>query len=209
MWGDNSAGELGDGTTTNQSRPEPVPGLNGIVQLSASYTSFALRSDGTLFGWGLDYYGAVGNGVSSGIVTTPTPVPGLTGVTQVASSGLYTLALAGSGGTVWAWGNNKSGELGDGTTASRATPEALPLSGVTRIATGNSGGSSAAIRSDGTLLTWGDNTFGGLRNGTCCTVQAAHRQYSVSTRPGRAVPPRPVLGGQASPWRRVARPPAP
>src|SRR6266566_534599 len=164
-WGDNSRGFLGDGTTTGHLTPERVPGLTGITEVAANWASFAVRSDGTLFGWGADDDGALGNGTSGGSVLTPAPVPGLTGVTQVASNNGATLALAGSGGTVWAWGWNNIGQLGDGTTVSRLSPERLTLTGVTLIAVGISG-DSAAVRSDGTLLTWGGNGFGNLGNGT-------------------------------------------
>ncbi len=140
-----------------------MPGLTGITEVAANWASFAVRSDGTLFGWGADDGGALGNGTSGGSVLTPAPVPGLTGVTQVASNNGATLALA--GGTVWAWGWNYIGQLGDGTTVSRLSPERLALTGVAQIAVGISGG-SAAVRSDGTLLTWGGNGFGNLGNGT-------------------------------------------
>ena len=101
-------------------------------------------------------------------------MPGLTGITQVASDGGSTLAVAGPGGQVWAWGDNSSGQLGDGTTTSRLTPEQLALTGITQVAIGiGSGGSgegnSAAVRWDGTLWTWGDNTVGELGTGTCCS----------------------------------------
>lgn len=164
-WGDNSRGFLGDGTTTERLAPVRVPGLTGITEVSANWASFAVRSDGTLFGWGAGDDGALGNGTSGGSVLTPAPVPGLTGVTQVSSNNGATLALAGSGGTVWAWGWNDIGQLGDGTTVSKLSPERLALAGVTQVAAGISGG-SAAVRSDGTLLTWGGNGFGNLGNGT-------------------------------------------
>ncbi len=183
-WGDNSRGFLGDGTTTGHLTPERVPGLTGITEVAANWASFAVRSDGTLFGWGADDDGALGNGTSGGSVLTPAPVPGLTGVTQVASNNGATLALAGSGGTVWAWGWNNIGQLGDGTTVSRLSPERLTLTGVTQIAVGISG-DSAAVRSDRTLLTWGGNGFGNLGNGT-------QGGYTVTPAPVRS-----LLGSRA------------
>lgn len=65
-WGYNNAGELGDGTTTDQLTPEQVPGLTGITQVSASLASFAVRSDGTLFSWGDNSYGVPGHGTPGG-----------------------------------------------------------------------------------------------------------------------------------------------
>jgi len=163
-WGGNSVGELGDGTTTNRLVPERVPGLTGIVSVTAEFPSFAVRSDGTLFSWGDNSEGELGHGTSGGFTVTPAPVPGLTGVTQVASGGGAVLAVVGSAGAVWAWGMNGCGQLGDGTTVSRTSPERIPPIGVTQVATGLNGG-SAAVRSNGTLLTWGCNAFGQLGNG--------------------------------------------
>ena len=164
-WGLNSHGELGDGTTLNESLPEPVPGLAGIGQVaSGGAESFAVRADGTLYSWGSNNFGQLGNGTTMDS-HSPAAVPGLSGVTQVASGGMATLALAGPQMGVWAWGDNFCGELGDGTTTSTSLPEPIGLTGVTRIV----GGSafpiqtfSAAIRSDGTLWTWGCDPFGQL-----------------------------------------------
>jgi hypothetical protein len=137
--------------------------------VAANFASFAVRADGTLFSWGDNGDGEQGNGSSGGYTVTPAPVPGLTGVTQVASDDGSTLALAGSGGSVWAWGWNNCGQLGDGTTASKLSPEPLALTGVTQVAVGSAIGGivySAAVRSNGTLLTWGCNDYGQLGNGT-------------------------------------------
>jgi hypothetical protein len=91
-------------------------------------------------------------------------VAGLHGVTQIAAGGHQSLALR-SDGTVVAWGANKYGQLGDGTTTDRATPvKVAGLTGVTQIAGGGSHG--LALRSDGTVAAWGYNADGELGNGT-------------------------------------------
>jgi alpha-tubulin suppressor-like RCC1 family protein len=159
-WGDNADGQLGDGTTTQHRTPVQVPGLNGIVQVSANDPSFAVRFTGTVFAWGRNgnNTGVLGLGAIAD-VATPTQIPGLAGITHLTATGDHVLALANSR-TVYAWGANGAGELGDGTTTNRSAPEPLSLGGVTKIFAGL--GSSAAIRSDGTLLTWGENSYGEL-----------------------------------------------
>jgi alpha-tubulin suppressor-like RCC1 family protein len=179
-WGSNYRGDLGDGTTADHhSTPEQVPGLTGISQVAASAdASYAVRSDGTLFAWGDNSFGQLGNGTTCDcFVNAPQPVPGLTGVTQVASDGDSTLAVAGAGGNLWAWGDNSCGQLGDGTTTSTPSPELVSTTGVIQVAMGNqfqpitpttstSEHYSGAVLANGTLLTWGCNGYGQLGNGT-------------------------------------------
>ena len=150
-WGSNAQGQLGDGTTTDHHTPVAVPGLTGITQVaSGKYMSYALRADGTLFAWGSGY---LGNGTTGS--ATPVPVP-LSGVTQVATSGFDTLAIAGPSATVYSWGLNDAGEIGDGSTnIPRGTPVPLNLTGVTQVAEGRF--FAAAVRSDGSLFVWGEN----------------------------------------------------
>ncbi len=165
-WGANFDGELGNGTTTNQALPVQVPGLSGITQVAAGGdTSFALRSDGTLFAWGSNAWGLLGNGSKSGQSATPAAVPGLTGVTQIAVSTLDALAIAGPSRTVWAWGYNAFGEIGNGTDRiPQLRPVQLAVSGAVQVAEGF--GASAAVLADGRLMVWGANSDYGLGMGT-------------------------------------------
>jgi alpha-tubulin suppressor-like RCC1 family protein len=153
-WGSNQYGQLGNGTTTSRTTPGPVPGLTGIIQVAAGDDdSYALRSDGTLFAWGHQLLGNGSDAMTGS--TTPVTVP-LAGVTQVSTSGADTLAIAGPSHTVYAWGINYGGEIGNGTQYTpQLTPVALNLSGVTQVSEGQF--ASAAIRSDGSLFTWGVN----------------------------------------------------
>jgi len=113
-----------------------VPGLTGIVQVAAGAHTLAVDSSGMVWAWGEDYSGELGNGTRNqppGAFPSPALVPGLTGVTSVAVGDGFSLALR-SDGTVWAWGWNREGELGDGTTVDKDRPEQVPgLSGITSV----------------------------------------------------------------------------
>jgi alpha-tubulin suppressor-like RCC1 family protein len=161
-WGSNLFGQLGDGgAEPSSSTPVQVRGLTGVIQVSANALhSLALRSDGTVWQWGSD-------GIAARF--TPVQVPGLTGVTKISAGGQFSLALR-SDGTVRAWGRGQSGQLGDGTTASSETPvQVTGLSQVTSIAAGFD--ASLAVRTSGiTAITsvwaWGANGSGQLGDGT-------------------------------------------
>jgi alpha-tubulin suppressor-like RCC1 family protein len=136
---------------------------------------FAIRADRSLWGSGQNSQGQLGDGS-----TTPRehPVPVLnsdltpfTNVVAIAAGATHTLALK-SDGSVWAWGTNEAGQLGDATTIPRAHPVRVrdisgPLTGIVAIAAGGVNG--MALRHDGTVWTWGNNSFGQLGNNT--TIQ--------------------------------------
>ena len=116
-FGYNPSGELGDGTGGQQILPVPVSGLPGTVrQLSAgAATSAALLSDGTVWTWGDDTFGALGHGTSGGSVTTPQRVAGLSGITQIAvGTGDRDVYAVRSDGTLWAWGTTAPANWGTG-----------------------------------------------------------------------------------------------
>jgi alpha-tubulin suppressor-like RCC1 family protein len=122
-WGTNDYGQVGDGTVTNRSTPVRVAGIARIVAISAGHWhSGAVEDDGTPWGWGRGGQGELGTGSRT---PSPFPVPtapGPWGVVQLAAScGQHTMALT-SDGTLWAWGLNLDGQIGDGTTLERLTP---------------------------------------------------------------------------------------
>ncbi len=122
-----------------------------------SHTS-SVRNDGTVWTWGVGAIGQLGDGTGgfggSGVRSlTPVQVPGLDGVETVEEGGAFVLALK-SNGTVWSWGNNFSGQLGDGTNQIRTRPvQTIGLTNVKGIAAGISFG--AAVKTDGTVWVWG------------------------------------------------------
>lgn len=172
-WGGNTYGQLGDGTGINRSVPGPVSFLTGIIALAGGYEhSLALKNDGTVWTWGNNYYGQLGDGTidTTGCEckTTPVQVNSLTGIVAIAGGYVHSLALK-NDSTVWAWGNNEVGQLGDGTNTDRATPiQVSPLTGILAIACGS--GYSLALKNDGTVWAWGSNSSGQLGDGTNISV---------------------------------------
>jgi alpha-tubulin suppressor-like RCC1 family protein len=165
-WGDNSAGELGNGTLTGSDVPGRVSGLSGVRAVAAGGRhELAVLSGGTVMAWGDDTFGQLGNGIASanGDTEVPAAVPGLSGVTAVAAGEEHSLALL-SDGTVMAWGENRYGQLGSGSTAGSAVP--VPVKGLTGVKAIAAGALfSLALLNNGTVMSWGRNDVGQLGNG--------------------------------------------
>ena len=137
------------------------------------YNAIDLRADGTVWTWGYNGFGELGNGITGATSYVPVQVHGplnsgfLTGIISIAEGNGYFLALK-NDGTVWAWGWNNNGQLGNGTTANSNVPvQVSSLSGITTIAAGQF--HSLAIKNDGTVWTWGLNDNGQLGNGNTGT----------------------------------------
>ncbi|MCI9858638.1 RCC1 domain-containing protein [Microbacterium proteolyticum] len=166
--GDNSSGQLGDGTASSRSTWAQVPGLTGVTRVSAGYrTAYALLSDGTVRAWGSNSLSALGR--TGAAATTPVTVTGLSGVTDIAAGAFSGYALL-SNGTVKAWGGNGNGQLGTGSTTDQPTPAFVSdgssgiLSGVMQIAAAISSG--YALLSDKTVRAWGLNQYGQVGDGS-------------------------------------------
>ena len=193
-WGDNGKGQLGDGTSvTDRNIPVRVKGENGIGYLegviavtAGSYHTVAAKNDGTVWAWGNNGNGQLGDGTSVTNRNLPVrviqekgaggnPDVPLEGVIAVAAGGEHTVALK-ADGTLWAWGYNSSGQLGDGTSVTNrnlpvrviqkkgagGNPD-VPLKGVIAVVAGRD--CTVAIKDDG-LWAWGENNMGQLGNGT-------------------------------------------
>jgi alpha-tubulin suppressor-like RCC1 family protein len=164
-WGDNSYGQLGDGTIDAHSTPVDVVDLTEAVTAITAGGGFtcALLAGGGVSCWGYNGNGQLGDG-TTGSHYTPMVVPGLTGVTAIdAGSGHTCAALAGGGMKCWGW--NIHGQLGDGTTDQRTSP--VSVSGLTGIVTAiGAGDYHTCAASGGGLQCWGLNGNGQLGDGT-------------------------------------------
>ncbi|WP_395813675.1 RCC1 domain-containing protein [Archangium minus] len=168
-WGLNNTQQLGvDNTDIDvRAEPAPIPGLTKVVSLSAGvYHALAARQDGSVWTWG--YVNELGGTYYPPFGTTPIQVPGLSDAVAVTAgtsvSTVSSLALR-RDGTVWAWGDNTSGQLGDGTMNYQSNPvQVVGMKHAVAVTMGSS--HTLALRWDGTFWAWGDNDNGQLGDGT-------------------------------------------
>lgn len=161
-WGRNDFGQLGQFRSMSGFNAPLSLSFTDVVSIAAGLDfSFVVRSDGTVWGFGRNETGQLGNGQNAVYTSLPTQVQKLENVVEVAAGSDHALALS-NDGTIWAWGNNKFGKLGNGTFASlsRTPVKVMAPAGMTAIAAGRY--HSIALRIDGTVWTWGGNTFGQL-----------------------------------------------
>lgn len=181
-FGYNGSGAVGDGTNTERDSPAHVVGptgtgtLGNVVAISAGYVSVALKADGTVWTWGEGGSGELGNG-SNSTSNKPVQVKGAGGTgfltnIKAISAGTDTVLALKTDGTVWAWGLNSNGELGDNsaTNANSNLPVQVVGVGGTGFLTGVIAVSagyefSTALLSDGSVRAWGSNSKGQLGNG--------------------------------------------
>jgi alpha-tubulin suppressor-like RCC1 family protein len=165
-WGDNSLGQLGDGTNTNRPAPTQVTGLtSGVLQIAAgSFHTCAITASHTVVCWGYNAEGELGDG---SIVSrnAPSAVGTLTSVASIATGYAHTCAVT-SGGVAYCWGDNYDGELGIGSTVSQATPAQVTALGSTVASIDAGSYHTCAVSTTGTLKCWGANSFGELGDGT-------------------------------------------
>ncbi len=147
--------------------PCAVPGLAGVIAIAAGGDhSLALRNDGTVWAWGQNYSGELGDGTNTPRAT-PMPVKGLAGIVAIAAGSSFSFAIR-NDGAVFAWGANWASQLGDGSGLEQSLPVAVGgLAGTVAIAGGGTG--AMALKSDGTVRAWGNNIDGRLGDGTFAT----------------------------------------
>jgi len=162
-WGLCNVGQLGEGLIVNRSSPVQIGTLSNWQKVAANATmSAAIKTDGTLWTWGVGSSGEIGNGTTLAR-SSPVQVGTLNTWRSVACLGNANIAVK-TDNTLWAWGTGANGVLGDGTTINKSSP--IQIGTLTTwssvLVTGASSG--GAIKTDGTLWTWGFNGFGDLGN---------------------------------------------
>lgn len=162
-WGNNTFGQLGDGTTTAKTLPTQIgSATNWKTIVAGGNHNLALKFDGTLWAWGANTYGQFGDGTITD-KALPTQIGTATDWSAIAGHG-HTLALK-TDGTLWAWGFNAYGQLGDGTIIDKTVPTQIgTATNWSAIAAGPN--HSLALKTDGTLWAWGYNLSGQLGDGT-------------------------------------------
>ncbi len=163
--------ELGIGySQTRVSMPQGVVGLTSATLDGGGSLGSALLPDGTLFVWGGNQFGQLGNGTKGKGLEAQTPIPILTGVRQASMGGVGGIAVK-TDGSVWTWGTNQYGQIGDGQTGGGTEQGGIKFAAVrpfqvpgitTAVQVLSAGASNFALLADGTVLGWGEARFGQL-----------------------------------------------
>ncbi len=169
-WGDNSLGQLGNGTTHDNIGVPGAPvqvgtDINWVSITAGRYHTVSTKTNGTLWSWGGNWDGELGIGnLTPSYSASPVQI-GLETDWVLAKAG-YSHAIAlKSNGTLWAWGRNDNGQLGDGSTISQNAPIQIGLDSIW-VAVSTSNSHTIALKLDGSLWAWGANSKGELGNGT-------------------------------------------
>jgi uncharacterized repeat protein (TIGR02543 family) len=181
-WGYNGGGELGQGSHDEDFIPKAVKVKDNqvkFIEISAgSSHSLALQEDGTVWAWGENEAGQLGDvtefNKKSAVQTT------VTDAVYIAAGGQFSLALK-NDKTVWGWGSNGVGELGDGTFIARALPVKTQINDVVAIAAGEN--HALAVKEDGTVWSWGFNLRGQLGNGDFLTKSSPVQVFTAVDSP--------------------------
>ena len=190
MWGSNGFGRLGTNDTTNRSSPIQTitTGTNWKQVSCGNIHSGAIKTDGTLWMWGYNFYGVLGTNDRTNRSSPIQTVSGGTNWKQVSCGGSYTAAIK-TDGTLWMWGSNDFGQLGDNTRTSRSSPVQTVSGGTNwkQVSAAHVNFHTGAIKTDGTLWMWGINGGG---------------QLGTNDRTDRSSPIQTVTGGTN--WKQVS-----
>ena len=188
VWGDNTEGQLGNGSTDHIGRPTLLPSTKIWTKALTGYAhSLAIAADGTLWAWGKNDKGQLGLGNEGTTVNRPIQVGSDTDWATIAVGGDYSLAIK-KDGTLWAWGSQQNGRLGDGQTSGQInTPTQVGNDNSwANLFACNNWGSSFGIKTDGSLWAWGTG-----------------QNYMLGTG-STAAQPTPIEVGKGRKWKKVS-----
>jgi alpha-tubulin suppressor-like RCC1 family protein len=182
LWGGNSNGQLGDNSSTNKSSPvQTVSGGTNWKQVACGdLNTAAIKTDGTLWLWGRNDFGILGDNTNTRRSSPVQTVAGGTNWKQVEFGNVHTAAIK-TDGTLWSWGFNSDGRVGDNTVTVRSSPVQTISAGTNWKQVSCGAGHSAAIKTDGTLWLWGAGGDGRLGNNTTTSRSSPVQTVSGGT----------------------------
>jgi len=184
-WGLNAQGQLGDNTLTSRSSPvqNMTSGKNWSSIAVSVRNTVGIKTDGTLWVWGDNNYGQMGNNLAAAGSYYSSPVQTVAGGTnwKQATTGQDAIAAVKTDGTIWGWGQNTSGQLGDGTLVAKSSPVQIAGGGNNWKQVAINYASGFAIKTDGTLWSWGANTNGQLGDNTRVSKSSPIQIYGGGT----------------------------
>ncbi len=183
-WGSASNGQLGHNNSTTISSPVQIGALTTWASVSVSGANagsvVATQTNGTLWAWGANAQGQLGQGNTTN-TSSPVQVGALTTWKDACTGSLFTIATA-TDGTLWSWGANNSGQLGQSNTTSYSSPVQVGALTNWVVREGTAGKDfCSAVKTDGTLWTWGLNSVGQLGHGNYTTVYNSPKQVGALT----------------------------
>jgi len=180
-WGYNANGGLGLGNTTSYSSPKQIGALTNWLKVNClAAATIAIKTDGTIWSWGQNNNGQSGLGNST-VYSSPKQIGALTNWLKLSSGGYYQCAAIKTDGTLWSWGQNSFGQLGLGDTTNRSSPVQVGALTNWDSVTSGSANFTAAIKTDGTLWTWGRGLNGYLGLGNTTDYSSPKQVGSLTT----------------------------
>ena len=169
-WGQSPGGNIANVNVSHpgdRSSPTQIPGTtwDSVGQGEQNFC-LGTKTDGTLWGWGISYQGELGNNLNGGVGqyrwSSPVQIPSTTLWSKEFNICSQTVSAIKNDGTLWAWGNNPLGQLGQNSRTNRSSPTQVPGISWNRLGRGGNGGEIYAFKNDGTLWAWGKNDRGNL-----------------------------------------------